>query len=102
MKTLGALVVVGSIVLTGCTKQQAVAAAPAVPYAGSCVSKVIEDALAGMTRQAILEDLTAQSCVSTIAEIDTILAGEGPMSPAVTRTRAYMEMSDVRRARLQQ
>ena len=101
MKALGALVVMGALALTGCTKQQAIAAAPAVPYAGSCVSKVIEDSLAGMTRQAIVDDLTAQSCVSTIAEVDMILAGAGPVSPAVARTRAYMEMSDVRRAQPQ-
>ena len=100
--SLFTLVTAGSIAVAGlaCTKQQAVTAAPAVPYAGSCVAKVLEDALAGMTRQAILEDLTSQSCVATIAEVDTILAGDGPVSPAITRTAAYEEMSNARRVQL--
>jgi hypothetical protein len=62
--------------------------APVVAPTSSCVTKVIEDALKGMTVQQIVDD-AGPGCVTDAAQVITILLGSD--SPGVAKTSAYRE-----------
>ena len=91
--TLFALITAGSIGVAccACTKQQAVTDAPAVVSTSSCVTKIIADALIGLSRDAILTDV-GPACAKSIEEIDSVLNGSTTMVPSVKRSAAYLEM----------
>ena len=82
-----------SIIFAGiaCTKQQSTVVAPAVAPTSSCVTKIVADALSGMSRADILKDVGLE-CATSIAEIDNVLNGSAAPLPAVKRSAAYLEM----------
>jgi len=65
---------------------------PAAAPTGSCVNRVVQDALSGMTVDAIVKD-AGLGCVTDVEEVMAILLGAQLKVPAVTGTKAFAEAS---------